>query len=74
MTVIEQRTMERIMAACRQYIDNTTEINWEQRRYEIAKTVLPTMFTHEQDEVSFDLIASDAVRLADELIKQLKQS
>jgi hypothetical protein len=56
-------------------IDNT--IDWEQRRYEIAKEILPSAL-----EVSFgartevedkDLVISYAIELADAFIQRLKE-
>lgn len=54
--------------------DNT---DWEQRRYEIAKEILPTIY-----EIAFEandymppreLIAEDAIKYADALINELKK-
>ena len=50
------------------YIKN---IDWEQRRYEIAKDVLSTLVS---DPIIADCeIPSEAVRYADALIKELKK-
>ena len=50
------------------YIKN---IDWEQRRYEIAKDVLSTLIS---DPIITDCeIPSEAVRYADALIKELKK-
>lgn len=50
------------------YIKN---IDWEQRRYEIAKDVLSTLVS---DPILADCeIPSEAVRYADALIKELKK-
>ena len=47
------------------------EIDWEQRRYEIAKDVLSTLVS---DPIIADCeIPSEAVRYADALIKELKK-
>lgn len=44
MTVIEQRTMEAFSAFCRKHTSN--EINWEQRRYEVAKDAMVAMLSN----------------------------
>ncbi len=67
MTVIEQDTMRAIQSACRKYAYEKKEIDWEQRRYEIAKDVLCGM-------VSSGIIrVKDAVVYADKLIEELKK-
>ena len=49
----------------------TKNIDWEQRRYEIAKDVLSTLVS---DPILADCeIPSEAVRYADALIKELKK-
>ena len=49
----------------------TKNIDWEQRRYEIAKDVLSTLVS---DPIIADCeIPSEAVRYADALIKELKK-
>ena len=49
----------------------TKNIDWEQRRYEIAKDVLSTLIS---DPIIADCeIPSEAVRYADALIKELKK-
>lgn len=47
---------------------------WEQRRYEIAKAVLPAVYADAVDDLLLDEIAHDAVRLADALIDELKKT
>ena len=42
MTVIEKQYMNAVISIDRQMKDKTP--NWEQRRYEIAKDILSTMF------------------------------
>lgn len=67
MTVIEQDTMHSIQSACRKYTNSKKEIDWEQRRYEIAKDVLCCM-------VSVGIIrVKDAIVYADKLIEELKK-
>lgn len=59
------------------YADN--KIDWEQRRYEIAKTVLPKMLdwltvsgTISQESIEDNRVARNAVFFADALITELK--
>ena len=60
------------------YVEN--KIDWEQRRYEIAKTVLPKMLdwltasgTISQDAIEDNRAARNAVFFADALIAELKK-
>lgn len=64
-----------------QYLNEPKEIDWEQRRYEVARTMLPTMFElamNEKKEMNgrgFIVpknICKAAIVYADELINQLK--
>lgn len=50
--------------------DNFPKIDWEQRRYEIAKSAMP--FFQQVYKDNFRLIAEYAVRLADVIIAELK--
>lgn len=62
MTNIEMETLSLVKSACRKYI--VVEIDWEQRRYEIARDLyvqFPTMSVVE------------AVEHADLLIEELKK-
>lgn len=75
MTQLEQNFLE---AATRFYRDHYTrdnhdvkEIDWEQRRYEIAKDVLSTLVS--DPNIADCEIPSEAVRYADALIKELKK-
>ena len=71
MTQIELETMTAVKNAARKYAQEG--IDWEQRRYEIAKDVLPSLM-----QVRFDVgyplpqRVNLAIAYADELIKQLK--
>ena len=54
-------------------------IDWEQRRYEIAKEMLPIIYYDDkpaegEDYLTLPQIANEAVRFADTLIKKLKKS
>lgn len=69
-----------------QVIEDKT-INWEQRRYEIAKAMLPAIYTDEGNAARADHspingfeyktlegCCREAIRFADTLIKELKKS
>ena len=75
MTQLEQNFLEAATRFCRddytKDTNNVKEIDWEQRRYEIAKDVLSTLVS---DPIIADCeIPSEAVRYADALIKELKK-
>lgn len=73
MTVIEQDTMHAIQSACRKYTNSKKEIDWEQRRYEVAKDLFVRMCV---GEYSYHFSHSDvesAVEMADALIEELKK-
>lgn len=65
MTRIEMETLALIKAACRKFIaiEQDKEIDWEQRRYEIAKECYARQ----------DVSAEKAVMWADRLIEELKK-
>lgn len=48
-------------------------IDWEQRRYEIAKAAMQGMMTTMPDDSFCHVQAKECVCIADELIKQLKE-
>ena len=53
-------------------------IDWEQRRYEIAKEMLPVIYSDDnpqecEDYLTLQQAANEAVRYADALIKELKK-
>lgn len=83
MTVIEQDTMHAIQSACRKYTKEKKEIDWEQRRYEIAKDMFTATFFggnnggprywEQQNLVDKREMAACAVRYADALIEELKK-
>ena len=55
-----------------------SSIDWEQRRYEIAKEMLPIIYYDDkpnegEDYLTLPQIANEAVRFADTLIKKLKK-
>lgn len=71
MTQIELETMTPVKNAARKYAQEG--IDWEQRRYEIAKDVLQSLMQMRFD-VGYTLPqrVNLAIAYADELIKQLK--
>ena len=75
MTQLEQNFLEAATRFCREHRikddHNIKEIDWEQRRYEIAKDVLSTLVS--DPNIADCEIASEAVRYADALIKELKK-
>ena len=70
MTNLEQTFLE---SATRYFRESQSkEIDWEQRRYEIAKDILPnTIF--EYDGKGIERGVKDAVKCADALIAELKK-
>ena len=55
-----------------------SEIDWEQRRYEIAKQMLPAIYVDDkpqegEDYLTLQQAAHEAVRYADALINELKK-
>ena len=56
-----------------------SSVDWEQRRYEIAKEMLPIIYYDDkpdegEDYLTLQQTANEAVRFADALIKELKKS
>lgn len=73
MTQIEMQAMESVKGIYRE-MKKVNEINWEQRRYEIAKEVLPEVMSqcHEYDkDITLQKICGYAVEMADALIEEL---
>lgn len=70
LTVQESRTMDAVFEACRKY----TKIDWEQRRYEIAKECMARICTTSFAGFfqSKRVCAEMAVNAADALIEELK--
>ena len=55
-----------------------SEIDWQQRRYEIAKQMLPAIYVYDKphegdDYLTLQEAAHEAVRYADALIDELKK-
>lgn len=73
MTQIEMQAMESIEGIYRE-MKKANAINWEQRRYEIAKEVLPEVMSqcHEWDKtITIQKMCGCAVEIADALIEEL---
>lgn len=71
MTQIDLELKSMAKSALREYISKNSAIDWEQRRYEIAKDVLCACFASGRtDGIS---TVDYAVSVADELIKELRE-
>lgn len=51
---------------------HSKEIDWEQRRYEIAKAAMQGMMANIPDDSFCHVQAKECIEIADELIKELK--
>lgn len=77
MTVIEKQYMDAVIAMNRRMQKN--EIDWEQRRYEIAKEMMPVAYQESRNillrggTVDNNDIAQAAVEFADMLIAELQK-
>lgn len=69
MTQIELDRDRAIISACKKY----NSIDWEQRRYEIAKEVLANFIPVVEVDSTKEKVASYAVQYADALIAELKK-
>lgn len=67
MTQLEMRDVDAIIARNRK-VKESNQIDWEQRRYEIAKDILCAAYCDWEQSIA----AKDAVEYADALIKELK--
>lgn len=73
MTQIEMQAMESVKGIYRE-MKKANEVDWEQRRYEIAKEVLPEIMgqCHEYDKnITIQKMCGYAVEVADALIEEL---
>lgn len=75
MTQIEIETMTMVKSVCRDYISQKEKIDWEQRRYEIAKEYF-VRYVHSPmyQDYTIKEEAEKAVKIADVLITELKKS
>lgn len=75
MTNIEIETMTMLKSACREFINQKKKIDWEQRRYEIAKEYFVRYVNSPMYQFStIQEKATEAVKYADVLIDELKKS
>jgi len=78
MTVIEKQTMDAVISLNRKTKD-ANQIDWEQRRYEVAKEIFARCLSNENDDMrafcarELGMHANDCVREANALIKALKE-
>lgn len=78
MTELEKQTMTAIISINRKAKD-ANQIDWEQRRYEIAKEIFARCLSSEDGDMrafcarELDMTANDCVREANALIKVLKE-
>ena len=79
MTVIEKQMIDAVKSINRKTKD-ANQIDWEQRRYEIAKDIFTRCLSHEDGDVrafcarNLDMTASGCVSEANALIKALKSN
>jgi hypothetical protein len=69
MNVLEQRQAEAVVSIAK----TLRSPDWEQRRYEIAKDILPHTILLEYYGKGLDRGVKDAVMIADALIAELKK-
>ncbi len=69
MNVLEQRQAEAVVSIAK----TLRTPDWEQRRYEIAKYILPHTILLEYHGKGLDRGVKDAVMIADALIAELKK-
>lgn len=69
---IEERDTARAIQTIAKQLDGQ-RINWEQRRYEIAKDAMAAMIAHTPFAFTDDIV-SNAVSYADALVKELKNN
>lgn len=73
MNVLEQQAMHSQIRMNGEVVNHLTSINWEQRRYEIAKDVYCTLLERSNDGQTYFQKAENAVLRADALIEALKK-
>lgn len=74
MTIEERKTATAIQDIAKE-MKKTKKIDWEQRRYEIAKDVLQTILDSPTHGINITLqgLCKSAVTIADGLIEELKK-
>lgn len=73
MTQIDLELKSMAKSALREYISSRGAIDWEQRRYEIAKDILSAMFHQPKPYIKRQEDIDFAVKVADILIEKLKK-
>ena len=76
LTNIEMQTLEALRKAAVTYARQSEEKDWEQRRYEIAKEVMPVLaeINERKDKPNLECwVARCAIDYADALIAELKK-
>lgn len=71
MTKMEMQYMDAVIQINRRQRNN--EVDWEQRRYELAKAALfvAPVLHHDREEMTAELIAKYAVKIADAVVSEL---
>ena len=71
MTKMEMQYMDAVIQINRRQRNN--EVDWEQRRYELAKAALfvTPVLHHAREEMTAELIAKYAVKIADAVVSEL---
>lgn len=77
LTNIEIETLTAVKSACHAIVrklERKKEIDWEQRRYEIARQNLQAMLSDPEEGRDPDILANISVKYADGLIENLKRT
>lgn len=69
MTQLEKETMEALQRAAREYIYD--EVNWEQRRYEIARDVLASIMSENRMEFEYNKETGEIGELVPEIKRNI---
>ena len=71
MTKMEMQYMDAVIQINRRQRNN--EVDWEQRRYELAKAALSVapVLHHDREEMTAELISKYAVKIADAVVSEL---
>lgn len=74
MTKMEMQYMDAVIQINRRQRNN--EVDWEQRRYELAKAALfvAPVLHHDREEMTAELIAKYAVKIADAVVSELVET
>lgn len=72
MTIIEQRTMDAIQSINRKMRDQT-EIDWEQRRFDIVKSLVLSGVGKYKFNGDVDKLIDFSIGIADKIIEKLKK-